>query len=108
MKVKNIVAAMLAAVMMFSSMTVSFAAVDAEGHGGSGGSGGGTAKGTFSTSLSGYRIYIYDSKTGEVVSNVIDFVRTANGGTNELKAAEAHLETKLGVPSAYKRITSMI
>lgn len=104
MKVKNIVAAMLAAVMMFSSMTVSFAAVDAEGHGGSGGSGGGTAKGTFSTSLSGYRIYIYDSKTGEVVSNVIDFVRTANGGTNELKAAEAHLETKLGVPSAYKRI----
>lgn len=101
MKTRGLMALLLACVLTFSNITVSFAGPDAEGHGGSGGSGGGTAKGTFSTLLSGYRIYIYDSKTGELVSNVIDFVRTANGGTDAMRSAERHTDTKIGAATEH-------
>lgn len=73
---KQAVPLMLIICTLFSTLTISFAdgPTGSEGYGGGGGGGGGDSSGNFSVNNSGYRIYIFDPKTGKRVSNVIDFI----------------------------------
>lgn len=76
---RKLTAFLLAVIMIVSSVPfTAFADTSAGGNGTGGGLAGGiTGSGTFSESQTGYRMYLASGKTGQRVSNIVDFCYTA-------------------------------
>lgn len=70
---KRATALLLALVTAMSLVTVSFADQTVHGQGSQGNDGGGSQAGTFNCGAFAYRIYAFDTNTGEIVTNVVDF-----------------------------------
>lgn len=96
---KQFMSLMLVLVTLFSLIPVGLidiAHADLVDNAGGGGLGGGSGKGTYMPDQNGYRIYIIDRKTGQQVSNPVDFVYS--WPTGEFERGAIFFNTKLQSP----------